>query len=59
MRIKYNNDRSFSVFQLSIILVMVIFGMLRGVNPGTPFDAMFTYAFVPLNATVFSLLACS
>ncbi|NOR45447.1 MAG: hypothetical protein GQ534_07660 [Candidatus Delongbacteria bacterium] len=31
--------------------------MLRGVNPGTPFDAMFTYAFVPLNATVFSLLA--
>ncbi|MFO7810700.1 MAG: hypothetical protein R6V47_04950 [Candidatus Delongbacteria bacterium] len=56
-RIKYNNDRWFSVYQMSIIIIMVIFASLRGINPGTPFDAMFTYGFIPLNATVFSLLA--
>ena len=57
MKIKYNNDRWYSIYMLSMIMVMIILGMLRGVNPGTPFDAMFTYGFVPLNATVFSLLA--
>ncbi|MBU4486838.1 MAG: hypothetical protein KKD38_07915 [Candidatus Delongbacteria bacterium] len=56
-RIKYNNDRWFSVYQMSIIAIMVIFAGMRGISPGTPFDAMFTYGFVPLDATVFSLLA--
>lgn len=56
-KIKYNNDRWYSVYQLSIILLMVTFASLRGVSPGTPFDAMFMYGFVPLDATVFSLLA--
>ncbi|MBN2788848.1 MAG: hypothetical protein JXR69_01500 [Candidatus Delongbacteria bacterium] len=56
-RIKYNNDRWFSVYQLSLIGFMILLGVTRGVNPGTPFDAMFTFGFVPLDATVFSLLA--
>lgn len=56
-KIKYNNDRWYSVYQMFIIALMVFFGSLRGISPGTPFDAMFTYGFVPLDATVFSLLA--
>ncbi len=56
-RIKYNNDRWFSVYQMLIIIVMIVFALLRGTSPGTPFDAMFTFGFVPLDATVFSLLA--
>jgi hypothetical protein len=56
-RIKYNNDRWFSVYQMSIIFLMVILASLRGVSPGTPFDAMYTFGFIPLDATVFSLLA--
>ncbi|MDD3044185.1 MAG: hypothetical protein PHF33_01830 [Candidatus Delongbacteria bacterium] len=56
-KIKYNNDRWFSVYQMCIIALMIIFASLRGVSPGTPFDAMFTFGFIPLDATVFSLLA--
>ncbi|HQO09781.1 MAG TPA: hypothetical protein PLK90_08040 [Clostridiales bacterium] len=56
-KIKYNNDRWYSVYQMSIIALMIIFASLRGVSPGTPFDVMFYYGFSPLDATVFSLLA--
>ena len=56
-KIKYNNERWFSVFQLSVIALMIFLAMLRGTFPGTPFNAMFTYAFVPINATIFAMLA--
>lgn len=56
-KIKYNNDRYYSIFQLGIIALMIILGILRGTASGTPFNAMFTYAFVPINATIFSMLA--
>ena len=56
-KIKYNNDRWYSVYQMAVIFLMILFASLRGISPGTPFDAMFTYGFIPLDATVFSLLA--
>jgi hypothetical protein len=56
-KIKYDNDRWFSVYQMFIIVLMVVFALLRGTAPGTPFDAMFYFGFIPLDATVFSLLA--
>jgi len=56
-KIKYNQDRWYTVLQVAMIIVMIVFAMLRGTTPGTPFDAMYLYAFVPLEATVFALLA--
>lgn len=56
-RIKTNNDRWYSILQLSMIALMILLGLTRGTGVGTPFDSMFIYGFVSLNATVFAMLA--
>ncbi len=37
--------------------VMIITGLFFGIEPGAPFDYMFTQMMVPMGATMFSLLA--
>lgn len=56
-KIRYNRDRWFAVLQLTMIVMMIFLGIYGGVKVGSPFNSAFTYAYVPINATVFSLLA--
>jgi hypothetical protein len=56
-KIKYNNDRWYAILQLSMIVLMIFLGVLRGDAPGTPYNAMFMYVYTPFVATMFSILA--
>jgi len=56
-RIRYNQDRWYSVIQVTMIAVMIAVAIKDGTTPSTPFDSLFMFAFVPLEATVFALLA--
>ncbi len=47
----------FSVVTLGCIVTMVLAWWIQGVESGTVFDNMFNYALVPIEGTVFSLLA--
>lgn len=47
----------FSVVTLVCIVIMLLAWWIQGVESGTLFDNMFNYALVPIEATVFSLLA--
>lgn len=48
---------AYSAVTLAAMLVMATLGFGWGTSPNTPFDNMFLYVFVPLNATMFSILA--
>jgi hypothetical protein len=56
-KIKYNNERYYSILRISMILLMLFLGMKRGMNPGTPYMSLFMNVYVPFQATVFSLLS--
>ncbi len=56
-KIKYNNERYYSILRVSMILLMVFLGIKSGTSSGTPFSSMFMNVYVPFQATVFSLLA--
>jgi hypothetical protein len=47
----------YSVVTLISFAVMVVTGLWLGQDPGTPFNWLFTNVLVPLDATMFSLLA--
>lgn len=48
---------AYSVVTLIAMVVMAALGFGWGTAPDTPFDKMYLYVFVPLNATMFSILA--
>lgn len=56
-KIKYNNERYYSILRVVMILLMIFLGAKRGMTPGTPFSSMFMNVYVPFQATVFSLLS--
>jgi hypothetical protein len=56
-KIKYNNERYYSILRVSMIILMVLLGLKSGTSPGTPFSSMFMNVYVPFQATIFSLLA--
>lgn len=56
-KIKYNNERYYSILRISMILLMLFLGAKRGMSPGTPYMSMFMNVYVPFQATVFSLLS--
>ncbi len=56
-KIKYNNERYYSILRVTMIFLMIFLGAKRGMNPGTPYNSMFMNVYVPFQATVFSLLA--
>jgi hypothetical protein len=47
----------YSVVTLVAMVFMAFLGFVWGREPETPFDNMFLYVYVPLNATMFSILA--
>ncbi len=52
-----HSDYAYSFVALISFAVMFFFGIFYGVSPGTAFDWIFNNIQVPLEATVFSLLA--
>ncbi len=54
-----SSDRGFSVVALAGLTSMIVlgFGFRSHISPGSPFDAMFQNVQVPIEATMFSLLA--
>lgn len=56
-KIKYNNERYYSILRVSMIVLMLFLGIQRGTAAGTPFSSMFFNVYIPFQATVFALLA--
>ncbi len=56
-KIKYNNERYYSILRVSMIFLMLFLGITRGTSTGTPFSSMFMNVYIPFQATTFSILA--
>ena len=56
-KIKYNNERYYSILRVSMIFLMLFLGITRGTSIGTPFSSMFMNVYIPFQATTFSILA--
>jgi len=56
-KIRYSRERWYNVVQVLMIISMLLLYVYGGTATGTPFDALFMYVFVPLDSTVFALLA--